>query len=452
MNLDGDGGNPVVVLIGAGSLVFTRTVVSDLVQSDVTRDSELRLVDIAEDQLRGAVEMVRRIQEEAGARGGVVGSVDRREVLRGADYVITTIQVGGDEAIRADFEIPSRYGIRQTVGDTLGIGGISRALRTIPVELDIVRDVEELAPDALYLNYTNPMSMIVMAIARSSNLRHLGLCHSIPHTVAQIAMYLGLSPVDISWRAAGINHMAWILTLEDGDGDDLYPHLVERSRNPEIFVHDGVRFELLRHFGYFVTESSKHNAEYTSYFITHSEEVSRLRIEVDERVERMAKRAARRAQESSPGQRLLRPKSTEYAPAIIVALESGADLSFYANVQNDGLISNLPDGAAVEVPCFVQGGQLYKAAVGALPEGPAALNRQAVSVQDLTVEGVLRDDRDLIYQAAMLDPQVSAVLTLPRAVSLVDDLIRAHGDLVPRLPSRRLFAKVDGVAGSIPGA
>jgi alpha-galactosidase len=442
MTLDGDGRNPVVVLIGAGSMVFTQTVVSDLVQSEATRDAELRLVDIAEDALGHAMDVVRRIQEEAGGRGRVVGSADRREVLRGADYVITTIQVGGDDAIRADFEIPARYGIKQTVGDTLGIGGISRALRTIPVELDIVHDVEELAPDALYLNYSNPMSMIVMAIARSSGLRHLGLCHSIPHTVAQIAMYLGLSPVDISWRAAGINHMAWILTLED-DGDDLYPRLVERSLDPEIFVHDGVRFELLRHFGYFVTESSKHNAEYTSYFITHSEEVSRLQIEVNERVERMAKRAARRAQESSPRRNSMRPKSSEYAPAIIAALESGADFSFYANVQNDGLISNLPAGAAVEVPCFVQGGQLYKATVGALPEGPAALNRQAVSVQDLAVEGVLRNDRDLIYQAAMMDPQVSAVLTLPRVVNLVDDLVRAHEGRVPALPSRRLFVKVD---------
>lgn len=449
MHLDADGGNPVVVLIGAGSLVFTRTVVSDLVQSEATRDAELRLVDIAADPLRGAVDMVRRIQEEAGGRGRVVGSLDRREVLRGADYVITTIQVGGDEAIRTDFEIPAGYGIKQTVGDTLGIGGISRALRTIPVELDIVRDIEELAPDALYLNYSNPMSMIVMAIGRSSGLRHLGLCHSIPHTVAQIAMYLGLSPVDISWRAAGINHMAWILTLEDRHGEDLYPRLVERSRDPEIFVHDGVRFELLRHFGYFVTESSKHNAEYTSYFITHPDEVSRLRIEVDERIERMARRAARRAEESSPGQRLMRPKSSEYAPAIIAALESGSDLSFYANVQNGGLISNLPAGAAVEVPCFVQGGQLYKATVGPLPEGPAALNRQAATVQDLTVEGVLRNDRDLIYQAAMVEPQVSAVLTLPRVVSLVDDLIRAHAALVPALPSRRLFAKADPVAASI---
>lgn len=425
-------------------MVFTRTLVSDLVQTQATKDAELRLVDVDAERLQLAGGMARRILEEAGSKGTVTVSPDRREVLRGADYVVTTIQVGGDNAIRSDFAIPTKYGIKQTVGDTLGIGGISRAMRTIPVILGIVRDIEDLAPDALYLNYSNPMSMIVMGIAETSGVRHLGLCHSIPITAAQVAMYLQLSPTEISWRAGGINHMAWLLTLEK-DGQDLYPRLLDASKNPDIYAADAVRFELLRYFGYFVTESSKHNAEYTSYFITHPEEVTRLQIPVDEHIHRFDRRVDRYTELQrgvAEGANLMRAKSNEFAPGIIAALESGDDYSFYANVRNGDLISNLPAEAAVEVPCFIHGSQLYKASVGALPEGPAALNRQAISVQRLAVEGILRNDRDLICQAAMVDPQVASQLTLSQTVQMVDELIAAHADLVPSMPSQRLRVKV----------
>jgi alpha-galactosidase len=239
---------PVIVLIGAGSMVFTRSLVSDLMHDEATRDSELRLVDIDPARLGTAAAMVRRIQAEAASHGRVTATVDRRQALPGAGYVVTTVQVGGRAAIDLDFDIPARFGIRQTVADTLGIGGISRALRTIPVVLDIVRDIEELAPDALHLNYSNPMAMIVMAATARSSIRHLGLCHSIPNTAAAVALYLEVLPPELRWEAAGINHMAWMLRLEK-DGEDLYPRLLERADDPGLFPYDAVRFELLRHVG-----------------------------------------------------------------------------------------------------------------------------------------------------------------------------------------------------------
>ena len=266
-----------VCLIGAGSMVFTRRLVSDLLQQPATRDLSIHLVDIHADRLATSHRLVGKMMAEAGSQGRVQSFLDRRAGLSNVDYVINTIEVGGMDAWKLDFEIPERYGIHQTVGDTLGIGGIFRALRTIPPILDIIHDVEDVAPNAIVLNYTNPMSMVVMAVAPHTDLPFIGLCHGIPHTFVQLASYLEKSVQDITWKVAGINHMAWILTMKEGN-KDLYPELFVRSKDPAVRKQDPVRFEILNRFGYFVTESSAHNAEYTAFFLPHREEWDRLQI------------------------------------------------------------------------------------------------------------------------------------------------------------------------------
>jgi alpha-galactosidase len=425
---------PGIAIVGAGSMVFTRALVSDLMRDEVTRDVDLRLVDVDPERLRTSREMVARIVAEAGGRGAVTVHPERRGALEGATFVVNTIQVGGLRATELDFDVPERFGIRQTIADTLGIGGISRAMRTIPPVLAIVRDIEEVAPDAVLLNYSNPMSMLVMAIAARSGVACYGLCHSIPNTAERIAGWLGVDERDLDWEAAGINHMAWFTRLETAGGDDLYPRLRERAEDPAVFAQDPVRFELMRHFGLFMTESSEHDAEYVSYFLHHADEVERLRIPIREYLRRMHVHEddyARLHDALDRGDPLTSPPSHEYAPPLIASLLAGRDWIFHANVMNRGLIPNLPPEACVEVPCVTRRHRVHPIPVGALPPGPAALDRQSVAVQELAVRGVLEDDRDLLYQAAMLDPQASALLRLRDIRRLVDELIEAHAALAP---------------------
>jgi alpha-galactosidase len=434
---------PAIAIIGAGSMVFTRSLVSDLMRDEATRNLDLRLVDIDVERLRTSREMAARIVAEAGGRGAVSAHPDRRTAIAGASFVINTIQVGGLRATEIDFDIPERHGIRQTIADTLGIGGISRALRTIPPLLEIVRDIEELAPDAVLLNYSNPMSMLMMAVAARSEITAYGLCHSIPNTARLLSRYLGLEESEIAWDAAGINHMAWFTRLQRSDGTDLYPLLFERSEEPEVFDQDPVRFELMRHFGCFMTESSEHDAEYVSYFLHHPEEVERLRIPIREYLRRMHVHEddyVRLHQALEGGEPLTSPPSNEFAPPLIASLIAGRDWTFHGNVMNEGLIDNLPPEACVEVPCLVRAHRVHPARVGELPPGPAALDRQCVSVQQLAVEGALRGDRELVYQAAMLDPQASSLLTLRQITSLVDELIAAHQEWLPPLATRMQIA------------
>jgi alpha-galactosidase len=438
-----------IVIVGAGSTVFTRILVSDLMQDAATRDLELRLVDTNPTRLALAADLCRRLVAEGGNSGAqVTAYLDRRQALPGATYVINTILVGGRPGIEADLLIPAGYGITQTVGDTLGIGGISRGLRTIPEILRIARDIEELAPGALLLNYTNPMSMVVMALEAATSVRHFGLCHSIFNTAEELADYLDVPFADLVWEAAGVNHMAWFTRLEH-QGQDLYPSLFALPvANPDLVARDGVRFELMRHFGYFCSESSKHTAEYFSYFLPHVGEKERLRIPVGrQRLEALDQQQADHdalAGRLDGAQPLLTEPSNEYAPALIAALESGRSYTFYPNLANYGadgvLIGNLPAEAAVEVPCAVRDGAVTVNRVPDLPPGPAALNRQAVAVHQLTVQAVLHHDLDLVYQAALVDPQVSAVLKPDQAVALVDELLAAHGPALPDLTRRRLIA------------
>jgi alpha-galactosidase len=346
--------------------------------------------------------------------------------------VINTIQVGGKEATQIDFDLPEKFGVRQTIADTHGIGGISRAMRTIPPVLDIASAVAQHAPDALFLNYTNPMAMVVMALASTGFDRHVGLCHGTEHTAADIARYLGLEqPSELVWQAAGINHMTWFLKLAVG-GEDMYPRLREFARVVDVSQHeDGIRLELLRRFGYFVSESSVHNAEYFPWFLRRGVDTEMHGVRVREYLYRLdkleldfeAERSVPTGESSLP----LEPPSTEYAPKVIAAEESHQPFAFMGNVVNGaGLISNLPAGACVEVPCYVDGGEIVRGFVGAIPEQCAALNRTQVNVQLLTVAGILQHDRDMIYQAAFLDPLLSAQLTLDEITDLVDELILAH--------------------------
>jgi alpha-galactosidase len=422
-----------IAIVGAGSLVFTRTLVSDLLQQEETADAELHLVDIDAARLRDAVSVVERIGARAGRTVPIVASVDCAVGVRGCDYVINTIQVGGKEATRVDFDIPEKFGVRQTIADTHGIGGISRALRTIPPVLKIASTVAEQAPDAYFLNYTNPMAMVVMALARAGVPRHVGLCHGTDHTAATIAKYLGLdNPARLTWQAAGINHMTWFLNLSL-NGKDVYPRLREFARSVDVSHHDdGIRLELLRRFGYFVSESSVHNAEYYPWFLRPGPDDETHGVRIREYLYRLDKLELGFEKERADllsGSLPLSSQSTEYAPRVIAAFEGNTPYRFMGNVLNSGaIITNLPVDSCVEAPCYVDGGAIVPGFVGALPEQCAALNRTQVNVQLLTVDGIFEHEREAIYHAAFLDPLLSTQLTLYEITNLVDEMISAHGN------------------------
>ena len=346
---------------------------------------------------------------------------------------MNTIAVGGRRAVQLDFDIPERYGISQTIADTHGIGGISRSVRTIPEVLALARVIEEEAPDAWLLNETNPMAMVVMALSRATSVRHVGLCHDAENTARELAEYLDLAdPARLAWTAAGINHMTWFLTVASA-GRDLYPLLRERAQDPAVRERDAVRFELMDHFGYFVSESSVHSAEYYPWFLHPGGNAEGLGIRgreylaiLDRQEERFAENR-RSLADVGPQAAKSTPQSVEYAPRIVAALESNIPFTFMGNVANKGhLIENLPENCCVEVPCTVRGGTIVPGRVGLLPEACAALNRMAINVQLLTVEGILAGRRDLLHQAAYVDPLLSGQLSLDRIGQLVDELLDAH--------------------------
>ena len=422
-----------VAVIGAGSLVFTRRLVSDLLQQEATSDAQIHLMDIDPHRLREVGQVVQAMVHSSGSHANVVLTDDIVQAVRGASYVVNTIAVGGKSATQLDFDIPERYGVRQTIADTHGIGGISRASRTIPRVLEIARVVEHEAPDAWFLNESNPMAMVVIALARATGLRYVGLCHDAENTAREIADYLGLADVsDLSWHAAGINHMTWFLSLHS-HGKDLYPQLREQAEDPAARDRDPVRFELMSRFGYFVSESSIHNAEYYPWFLSREGVAEAFGIKGREYLGVLDNLATRFAdslaslQTRGDGAAQLATRSVEYAPRIVASLESNVPFSFMGNVANTGnLVSNLPDECCVEVPCTVRGSTIVPGYVGRLPESCAALNRMAINVQLLTVEGILTGNRDLLYQAAYVDPLLSAQLKLDEIRNLVDDVLDAH--------------------------
>jgi alpha-galactosidase len=425
---------PRIAFVGAGSTVFTRNLVGDVLSLPELRDSTtFALMDVDPERLRTSELAVRRL----GARS-VEATLDRRQALEGADYVVTSFQVGGLESTLVDFEVPKRFGLRQTIADTLGVGGIMRGLRTIPVLLDVCRDMEELCPGALLLNYVNPMAMLCWAVAEASPVRAVGLCHSVQHTAGELAADLGVPADEVSYHVAGINHMAFFLRLERG-GEDLYPAL----RGVEPPEGNRVRYEVLRHFGAFVTESSEHFAEYVPWFIKagRPDLVERFDVPLDEYVRRsraqIAEWDAMRAELERGDAPLGVERSAEYGADIIRACETGEPFRFNGNVPNrhDGglLIDNLPADCCVEVPCVASRRGIEPEPVGALPRHLASLMQTNVSVQGLTVEAALTGRRAPVHHAAMLDPHTAAELPLDEIAALVDALIDAHGERIPPL-------------------
>jgi alpha-galactosidase len=417
---------PRIAFVGAGSTVFTRHLIGDVLAQPELAGSTFALMDIDPARLETSRAAAQELVAAHGADAAVEATLDRREALAGADYVVTSFQVGGLESTLIDFEIPKRYGLRQTIGDTLGVGGISRALRTIPVLLDVCADMEELCPDALLLQYVNPMAMLCWAVAERSPIRTVGLCHSVQHTTGELADDLGIPASEVDAHVAGINHLAFFLRLERG-GEDLYPALREVDP-PET---NRVRYEVLRHFGAFVTESSEHFAEYVPWFIKadRPELIQRFNIPLDEYVRRL------REAEGDWDKPLEVERSHEYGADIIRACETGEPFRFNGNVPNAGLIENLPPGCCVEVPCVADARGITPEPVGALPTHLAALMQTNVGVQALAVEAALTGSRDAAKRAAMLDPHTAAELPLDEIAALMDELIDCHSarhDLRPR--------------------
>jgi alpha-galactosidase len=461
--------NPTrVVFVGAGSTVFTKHLAGDLLLTPELGDLELVLHDIDARRLALSERVVRRIAERLGVAARVRATTERERALDGATAVFDTIQVGGYRpATVTDFEIPKRFGLEQTIGDTLGIGGIMRAVRTVPVMLDIVRDMERLCPDALHLNYVNPMAMVCWALTELSPVATVGLCHSVQGTARELARDLGLPEDEIDYRAAGINHLAFYLTLEHR-GEDLYPRLQELARSDRVPAWNRVRYDALRRLGHFVTESSEHFAEYVPWYFKRARPDLRaaLNVPIDEypgrcrvyevawdfiereldapgSVDPVDLRAALDAAAIPvmPGsidhtvrdfEGLHRvERSIEYGATIVRSLVTGAPSVVYGNVPNRGLLPDLPEGCCVEVPCLVDGQGVQPTRVGALPPQLAALMRTNVNVQQLVVAALVEGRRDHLVHAALLDPRTAMELDPDEIEALVDALLDAHGPWIP---------------------
>ena len=432
-----------ITFIGAGSTVFAKNLMGDILSFPELGNVTLTLHDIDAKRLRTSEIVAHKVAKVTGTQPTIEATTDRRAALEGADYVLCMIQVGGYQPSTViDFEIPKQYGLRQTIGDTLGIGGIMRALRTIPVLLDICRDMEELCPDALLLNYVNPMAMICWALSRATSIKTIGLCHSVPLTAQDLASDLDVPYSEMNYIVAGINHMAFYLRLEH-HGQDLYPQLRQLSKSDIAEfrrysnLHDKIRYDLFKRMGYFVTESSEHFSEYVPWFIKRDRPdlIEQYNIPLDEYIQRckiqIAEWETMRQELENEDILLEIERSVEYGSLIIHSMETGQPRTIYGNVANQGLIDNLPAGCCVEVPCLVDINGVQPTKVGTLPPHLAALMQTNINVQSLTVEAALTGKREHIYHAAMLDPHTAAELSLDQIWSLVDDLVEAHGEWLP---------------------
>lgn len=428
---------PKITFIGAGSTVFAKNLLGDILSFPELAEATISLHDIDPERLRTTEIVAQKIAQRLEVNPTIEATLDRRAALDGADYAINMIQVAGYEpGTVIDFEIPKKYGLRQTIADTLGIGGIMRALRTIPVLIEMSRDMEEVCPDVLHLNYVNPMAMNCWALSRATPIKTVGLCHSVQGTMMEIALDIGVVPSEINYICAGINHMAFYLRFER-DGEDLYPlvrQVIEDERVPD---HNRVRYDMFKRLGYFVTESSEHFSEYAPWYIKRDRPdlIEKYNIPLDEYIARCEKQIADwgklRKKLEDPRRKVRVSRSEEYGSLIIHSQETGTPRVIYGNVSNNGLIDNLPQGCCVEVPCLVDINGVQPTHIGALPIHLAALMQTNINVQALTVEAALTGKREHIYHAAMLDPHTAAELDLDQIYSLVDDLIEAHGDWLP---------------------
>jgi alpha-galactosidase len=440
---------PKITLIGAGSVVFTRNLCNDILLTPVLRDSTIALMDIDPERLSQARGLVEALVERRGLPAQVEATTDRRAAVQDADYVITTFQHGGLDAYRLDIEIPQRYGVEQCVGDTLGPGGVFRALRTIPVLIELCQEMDLLAPEALLLNYVNPMAANCWAVAEATGWPHVGLCHSVQGTSEMLARWIDVPYEEIVFQCAGINHQAWFLEFKRGH-EDVYPLIWEAIQRPDVYGEEPVRIELMKYFGYFVTESSGHASEYVPYFRKAAQQVNedlvpRFTDPVNDWfdfgrtggylrhcLDRISQHQGEYRQLLAGVTELPGVRTHEYGSYILEAIESNRPARINGNVPNFGLIDNLPEGCCVEVPCLVDGNGVQPTSVGALPPQLAALNRTNINVQELTVEGALAGDVDAVHHAVMLDPLTAAVCTLPQIHSMVDDMLAAQARWLPQ--------------------
>jgi alpha-galactosidase len=423
-----------ISFIGAGSVEFTRNLLGDFLDFPELHDVEIALHDIDADRLATAEAMARYVASERGASPRITSHLDRREAIDGSDYVLNMVQIGGHEATLLDFEIPARYGLRQTIADTLGIGGIFRTLRTAPLMLALGNEMADLCPpNAWLLNYTNPMAMLCWLVYAGTPTQNVvGLCHSVQNTTEDLCEILGVPEDEITVLSAGVNHQAFFLRFEHG-GESLYPRLDARlAADPEL--QRRVRFALYERLGYFPTESSEHAAEYVPWFMHHDEELERYRIPVGEYIRRSERNVGRYEDVKAAlarGEAMPLPRSNEYASLIVHAMVTGEPRVIYGNVRNGGLVPNLPGDACVEVPCVVDRTGLRPTPVLDYPPHLAALNRTFLNPVELTVRAVLEERPDFVRHAAMLDPNAAATLTLEEIDALCDELTAAHGDALP---------------------
>jgi alpha-galactosidase len=423
-----------VAFIGAGSVVFTRQLLTDIFGFAELADVKVALHDIDDARLRTAEGIARQAADQLGARPQITASLDRRAALEGADFVINMVQVGGIDATRTDFKVPASFGLRQTIADTLGVGGVFRALRTFPLLRGLAEDMLAVCPDAWLLNYTNPMAMNVWWLAEvAPRLKAVGLCHSVYWTVHGLCELLGVPMEETSYRAAGVNHQAWLLRWEH-QGKSLYPLLDERiAGDPEL--RRRVRVDMYRRLGYYPTETSEHSSEYVPWYLHDPREIERLRIPIDDYIgiseENVADYERTRDTLAAGGTIPLEQEATEYAPQVIHSIVTGETRTIHGNVVNRDLISNLRRGAAVEVPCTVDALGVHPQHVGALPPQCAALNGRFLAVGELTVRAALEGDPRMVRQAVMMDPNASATLSVDDIWRLCDAMTEAHRDLLP---------------------
>ncbi len=447
---------PKVLIIGAGSF-FTNFWIRDIALIPEIEGGTFALVDIDAKRLQLAEAMARKMLQTLGKDRDweIVSSTDRRELMPGTDYLVNTIEVSGVDTVKYDYEIPKKYGVDQCIGDTVGPGGVMKALRTIPVWLEILKDAEQLCPEALILNYTNPMSMMVLAAAMVTKLPVVGLCHSVQHTSKQLAAYAGVPYEEMVWKCGGINHMSWFVELRH-NGKDLYQVLRERAEDPQIYEQDPVRFEVMLHLGYFPTESSGHFSEYVPYFRKRSELIDKYcregyrgergfyarnwpnwRSALDEvrskwvAGEKLTTEELRRANLGSDAMELSK-RSDEYGSYIIEAHLTGKPFVIHGNVLNEGLIDNLPQSGVVEVPVVVDKTGFHPCKFGCLPPQLAAIDRACMAVHELVVKSILEQDKEAAIHAMMMDPLTAAVCSLAEIRQMAEELFQAEKDYIPK--------------------
>ena len=429
--------HPKIAMIGAGSVVFARHLLGDIMSWPELQQPHIALMDINAERLLVAEKMAHKVAAAVGATPLVTAHKDRKRALEGADYVINTIQVGGFPATKLDFDIPQKYGLKQTIADTNGIGGIFRALRTMPVMVGIAKEMEKLFPDAIFINYANPMAMVCWSVLRATKIQTVGLCHSVQGTAAMLARFMGLPPEELVYTAAGINHMNFYLKLEH-KGRNVYPKLRKAFEKPEIWQRERVRGEAFKRLGYFVSESSEHFSEYVPWFIKngHPELLEDFNIPIREYIRRCewSDKYWKRSKEEMLSKKPLEVhRSYEYCANILHAHETGESTVIYGNVLNRGLITNIQQDCCVEVPCLVDRNGIQPCHVGALPPQLAAPIRNTVNLHELVLEAFFTGRKDHVYHAAMMDPHAAAELTLDEIYAMVDELIAAHGTVLPKL-------------------